>query len=68
MTTDLLSLLSVTLSLVQLMLVTHNSDPTWLQTGLQAENQLAGLHVEEANVSVGEGCDHVSRFTAHQVD
>lgn len=40
---------------------------TWLQTGLQAEDQLAGLHVEEANLPVCKGCDEVGRFTAHQV-
>lgn len=43
------------------------SVPTWLQGGLQTEDQLASLHIEEANLPIGEGCDQVGRFTAHQV-
>ncbi|TNN62653.1 hypothetical protein EYF80_027094 [Liparis tanakae] len=35
--------------------------------GLQAEDQLAGLHVEEAQLPVCEGCDQVGRLTGHQV-
>lgn len=42
--------------------------PTWLQIGLQAKDQLTGLHVEEADLPVREGCDQVGRFTADQVD
>lgn len=41
---------------------------TWLQGGLQTENQLAGLHIEESNLPISEGCDKMGRFTADQVD
>lgn len=40
---------------------------TWLQSGLQTEDQLTSLHIEETDLPVGEGCDQVGRFTAHQV-
>lgn len=40
---------------------------TRLQVGLQAENQLSGLHVEDADLPVCEGCDQMSGVAAHQV-
>lgn len=40
---------------------------TWLQVGLQTEDELAGLHIEEANLPICEWRDQVGRFTAHQV-
>lgn len=40
---------------------------TGLQGGLQSEDQLTSLHVEESNLPVGEGRDQVSRITADQV-
>lgn len=40
---------------------------TRLQGGLQGEDQLTSLHVEESNLPVGEGCDQVSWITADQV-
>lgn len=43
------------------------STPTWLQTGFQTEGQLAGLHVEQANLPICEGCDEVGWITAHYV-
>lgn len=49
------------------MLVTNSSKPTWLQIGLQTENQLTGLHVEEADLPVCERCDQMSWITAHQI-
>lgn len=41
--------------------------PTRLQIGFKTEDQLAGLHVEEADLPVSEGCDQVGWFAAHQV-
>lgn len=41
--------------------------PTWLQGGLETEDQLASLHIEEANLPVSEGCDQVGWFTTHQI-
>lgn len=40
---------------------------TGLQGGLQSEDQLSSLHVEESNLPVSEGCDQVSWITADQV-
>lgn len=40
---------------------------TGLQGGLQSEDQLTSLHVEESNLPVSEGCDQVSWITADQV-
>lgn len=40
---------------------------TGLQGGLQSEDQLTGLHVEEADLPVSEGRDQVSWITADQV-
>lgn len=44
-----------------------NSERTWLQIRFHTEDQLPGLHVEEADLAVCEGCDQMSWFTAHQV-
>ena len=41
--------------------------PTRVHGGLQAEDQLSGLHVEEADLPAGEGGDHVGGLAAHQV-
>lgn len=40
---------------------------TRLQCGLQSEDQLTSLHVEESNLPVSEGRDQVSWITADQV-
>lgn len=40
---------------------------TRLQSGLQSEDQLTSLHVEESNLPVSEGCDQVCWITADQV-
>ena len=43
------------------------SEPTWLHCRLQVEDQLPGLHVEEAQSAIAEGGDHVGWVTADQV-
>lgn len=40
---------------------------TGLQGGLQSEDQLTSLHVEESNLAVSEGCDQVCWIAADQV-
>ena len=40
---------------------------TWLQGGLQLQDQLLGLHVEQPHLPAGEGGDHVGGVSAHQV-
>lgn len=44
--------------------ITLISKSTWLLTGFQTEDQLAGLHVEQTNLPICEGCDQVGWITA----
>lgn len=40
---------------------------TWWSGGVQLQDELLRLHVEESDVSSGERRHHVSRLAAHQV-